>query len=696
MTRSASYFAQSKSSLSRPFVPPKTWFCRHISSVGSGTVPAMRCPRAGSNFCYGGRYNFRMASGRYFLSTVVTERKDNDEGRDVTGPSRRSTKETLQRIMDLSRPEMKLIALSAATLGVTSSTTLLLPYLSGQVIDAALIAANSPNAADFDAIPIAGGLFGLTAIAGGGVYVRSLLLSKAANRIVSRLRRRLFASMISQETAFFDLTRSGDMISRLSADAQLVQAAVTTQAVSALRGVVMSTGSAAMLFQTSMPLAVLSLATLPPVLLAARMFGRSFRDRQTMVQRLHAESTAIAEETVNGIKTVKQFGAEMHEVDRYAAAVIKAHDEAISAGKAQAFFDGAVHVAANGAVLMVLGYGGGMVLAGELTAGDLAGFLMYSLLMAGNISSISSTYAETMKSIAAAGRVFQVVDRIPAIPSNFDTIVFRGDTGDLDQGMGANDKDTTLVQELQCRQLSVEFRDVSFSYPSRDTCVIGPHMALKVKPGEKLSIVGGSGSGKSTLAALLTRLYDVSHGCLLIDGQDVRDLDPWVLRECIGVTAQEPILFATTIEENIRYGRFSASREEIYNAARLANVLDFVSDFPDGLGTSVGPRGTQLSGGQKQRVAIARTILKDPRIVIFDEATSALDSESEFAVKKALDTAMEGRTVIQIAHRLSTIQQSDRIAVLKHGVIKEIGSYSDLIEREDGHFRELMKRQLVD
>ena len=221
----------------------------------------MRCPRAGSNFCYGGRYNFRLASGRYFLSTVVTERKDNDEGRDVTGPSRRSTKETLQRIMDLSRPEMKLIALSAATLGVTSSTTLLLPYLSGQVIDAALIAANSPNAADFDAIPIAGGLFGLTAIAGGGVYVRSLLLSKAANRIVSRLRRRLFASMISQETAFFDLTRSGDMISRLSADAQLVQAAVTTQAVSALRGVVMSTGSAAMLFQTSMPLAVLSLAT---------------------------------------------------------------------------------------------------------------------------------------------------------------------------------------------------------------------------------------------------------------------------------------------------------------------------------------------------------------------------------------------------------------------------------------------------
>ena len=182
----------------------------------------------------------------------------------------------------------------------------------------------------------------------------------------------------------------------------------------------------------------------------------------------------------------------------------------------------------------------------------------------------------------------------------------------------------------------------------------------------------------------------------MIDGQDVRDLDPWVLRECIGVTAQEPILFATTIEENIRYGRFSASREETYNAARLANVLDFVSDFPDGLGTSVGPRGTQLSGGQKQRVAIARTILKDPRIVIFDEATSALDSESEFAVKKALDTAMEGRTVIQIAHRLSTIQQSDRIAVLKHGVIKEIGSYSDLIEREDGHFRELMKRQLVD
>lgn len=266
-----------------------------------------------------------------------------------------------------------------------------------------------------------------------------------------------------------------------------------------------------------------------------------------------------------------------------------------------------------------------MVLAGDISAGDLTGFLMYSLLMAGNISSLSSTYAEMMKSIAAASRVFQIVDRVPLIPPTFDatSIIANGTTNDANR-----DKDDAVitgpcsVQALKSHQLGIEFRDITFSYPSReDSSILGPGMSLEVRPGEVLAIVGGSGSGKSTLGALLTRLYDVSNeeGAVLIDGHDIRDLHPSVLRECIGVTAQEPQLFATTIEENIRYGRRDASEEEVYEAARLAHVLDFANKFPDGLETFVGSRGTQLSGGEKQRVAIARTILKDPRIIILDE-----------------------------------------------------------------------------
>ena len=507
--------------------------------------------------------------------------------------------------------------------------TLLLPYLSGQVIDAALLATQNPETASFDTVPVALGLFGMTAVAGGGVYVRSLLLTKAANRIVSRLRRQLFASTLTQDMMFFDLTRPGDILSRLSADAQLVQAAVTTQAVSLLRGAVMSCGSSFMLFSTSTSLAFVSLATLPPVFLAARTFGKSLRERQTEVQKLHADATAAAEEICGGIKTVKQFGNEKHEVERYSEAVIKAHDEAIDAGRAQAVFDGSVHVAANGAVLCVLGYGGTMVLDGAITAGDLTGFLMYSLLMAGNISSLSSTYAEMMKSIAAAGRVFQIVDREPLIPPNFDatSIVLSDGTADSEINQEENGRDgSMMIQALENHQLGIEFRNVSFAYPSRpgaDSYVIGPGMSLKIEPGEVIAIVGGSGSGKSTLAALLTRLYDVSNsdGAVLIDGHDVRDLHPSVLRECIAVTAQEPQLFATSIEDNIRYGHMSATYEEVREAARLAHVLDFTDSdaFPDGLKTDVGSRGAQLSGGQKQRVALARTILKDPRVIILDE-----------------------------------------------------------------------------
>jgi ABC-type multidrug transport system fused ATPase/permease subunit len=656
-------------------------------------------------------------------SVTVIPTKDAERDRNED-----STDTTLRRMFEIARPEWKLIAGATATLGITSSVTLLLPYASGKVLDLAILESNTMGGAagEFSPTLVAFGLFGLTAVAGAGVYIRSILLTTAGNRIVERVRRHVFASAISQDVAFFDKTKTGDLISRLSSDAQLIQSAVTTQAVSVVRGVVMSAGSAGLLFHASPKLALVSLCSLPPVFLGARYFGRILKEQQTQVQEKHAEATSLAEEVFQGVRTVRQFTAEEYETDRYSSLVKSAHGAAIRAGKAQAAFDATVHVAANGALLGVIGYGGTLVLAGELTAGDLTGFLMYSLLVAGNISGLSSTYTEIMKAAAASGRCFAIMDHVPSIPATFaynvaettsDTSVKLMVSGDERQ----NDSDIVESPKPNTpkivKPMSIEFRNVNFSYPMRPDASILHDFFLTIGAGEVVSIVGSSGSGKSTIASLLTRLYDVDEDedrdnaassekdhCrsnsntsgIFVNGTNIRDVDPKWLRHQIGIVPQEPLLFGGSIRDNIQYGDLTASMEQVEEAARMARVTDFAQRFSDGLDTMVGQRGTQLSGGQKQRVAIARTILKNPAIVIFDEATSALDAESEHHVQQAINTVMKGRTVLSIAHRMSTIRESDRIAVLQNGQIIEQGSFDELVSMDAGPFRDLMGRQLTE
>eukprot|EP01082_Thalassiosira_pseudonana_P005529 g4879.t1 g4879 contig18:133779-135522(+) len=542
----------------------------------------------------------------------------------------------------------------------------------------------STEGGEFNPFTIALGLFGLTGTAGLGVYARSLMLNIAGNRIVSRIRRQLFASIISQESAYFDEAKSGDLISRLSNDAWFIKSAMTTEAVSLLRGVVMSVGSTSLLFYTSPKLAVVSLLSLPPVFLAARSVGRTLKKKQKEVQDLHGGATNIAEEVFGGIKTVQLFGAEELEYDRYATAINTAHEMEIQVGKTKAAFDGVVHVAANGAVLLVLGYGGTLVLANQMTAGDLTGFLMYSLLMAGNVSSLSGTYAEMMKSIAAGGRVFDVIDRVPEIPSSFRATRDQADERPIHNPF----KHGGHIP------LSISFQDIEFSYPARpDVTVLGPRMSLVINAGENIALVGGSGSGKSTVALLLSRLYNLNGGKILVSGHDIEDIDPAILRAQIGVVSQEPLLFAGSLADNIRYGRADASDEDVVEAARAAHVTHFSDSLPNGLDTQVGHRGAQLSGGQRQRVAIARVFLKDPPIVVLDEATSALDARSEYHINQALKTMTKGRTVISIAHRLSTIKEADRIAVLKGGEVVETGTFEELV-RSKGAFHKLVAQQL--
>jgi len=548
--------------------------------------------------------------------TTIQAQNEDSNVATTTTDNREQNLDTLQRLATFSKPERSLIGWSAATLFVTSSTTLILPTASGRVLD--MVLSGDPTASP---MLVAVGLFGLTAVAGAGVYARTLWLQQAGNTLVARLKQHLYGSMLSQEMAYLDGMKTGDLMTRLSQDTTMIQSAVTTQAVSALRAIVMSTGSAIMLFQTSTTLALVSLGTLPPLFLAARRVGQTLREKQREVQTLHSAASTIAEEGLNGISTVVQFGAEGHEWNRYAQAVTKAHDAAILTGKTQALFDGAVHIGANGAILCVLGYGGSMVLAGTITAGDLTGFLMYSLLLAGNISSLSGTYAEVMKAVAAADRVWEVIDRKPLMTSSLDLTKIPVTTINNDQNDPAptTSNNTALFES----PLSIKFQGIQFAYPGRpDKTVLGPNFCLDIEPGEVLALVGGSGSGKSTMASLLTRLYDVSNndGAILINDKDIREWDPVELRQqAIGIVSQNPWLMDGTIEENIRYGRPSAKDDEVQKAAKLANVLSFTRLFSEGLQTRVGPRGKQLSGGQIQRVAIARLILKDPPIVVLDE-----------------------------------------------------------------------------
>lgn len=578
--------------------------------------------------------------------------------------------------------------MSAATLGITSSITLILPFASGQVIDYTI---NSPDNA-MSPMVLASGLFGLSAVAGGGVFLRSLWLARAGNRIVARLKQQLYASLLRQESAFLDSQSTGDLLSRLSADAQLVQSAVTHQAVAGLRGIVMSLGSASMLLYTSPTLAAVSCCTLPPIFIYTRKVGRKLQAQQEEVQELQGRAVSLAEQALSNVGTVKQFVAEDYETTRYQNAVAEAHSKALETAHMQAQLEAGAHVAGNGAVLAVLGYGGSLVLAGSISAGDLTGFVMYSLLMAGNLSGLTSLYGDMVRAVAASNRVFDILDREPHIQATT-----QAKLDPKDDPLVAAESKATATSHSEKAPLSIDFRNVDFRYPSRPDVDVLKNFTLSVAPGHVVALVGGSGSGKSTVASLLTRLYDGNEsGSIKINGKAIDEYDPSDLRRMIGIVSQEPALFEGTIRDNIMYGEWGhVSDEQVEEAARLAHVMDFSDDFPDGLDTLVGPRGSQLSGGQRQRVAIARVLAKNPPLVILDEATSALDAHSEYLVHLAMNSVMSGRTVLSIAHRLSSIRRADVISVVDNGSIVQSGTFEEL-STNAGPFRDqLMKTQLV-
>lgn len=570
----------------------------------------------------------------------------------------------MKRLLALASLEKTRLIVGTVFLLIGTGAGLYFPALARQIIDAAL---EAENRAAIDRIAlILGAVF---AVQGVAVAMRYYLFTAAGEHIVVLLRTQIYEAILRQEIGFFDVRRTGELTNRLSADAGVLQNTVSVNLSMALRHLLTAIGGFALLFWTSFRLgAVMSLAV-PISVGAALFFGRAIRRISHQAQEELARSGEIAEESISSIRTVRSFGREARETERYRGALQKYYQVALKRILATAFFSGGVTIVGYGTIAGVLWYGGRLVTTGQLTIGDLTQFILYTLLVAASVASLGTLYADFMKAKGAGKRIFELLDRPPEL------------------------------EQLGDRKLSdvrgdVRLTDVFFTYPARPDVPVFQGLNLDLPAGSVVALVGASGGGKSTVAALIQRFYDPQGGAVLLDGVDYRELDKDWLCARIGVVSQEPTLLSTSIFENIRYGRLDATRAEIIEAAKAANAHSFVEAFPDGYETRVGERGVQLSGGQRQRIAIARALLKNPEVLVLDEATSALDAESEYLVQQALDRLMQGRTVLLIAHRLSTVMSADRIFVIQDGAVIEQGSKTELLDQE-GPFRALVERQLM-
>ncbi|NXB58268.1 ABCB8 protein, partial [Struthidea cinerea] len=489
------------------------------------------------------------------------------------------------------------------------------------------------------------------------------LLARVGEQVAGNMRKALFSGLLRQEVAFFDATRTGQLVTRLTADIQEFKSSFKL-AISQTAGCFVS------LYLLSPKLTALLLVALPVLVGAGAFIGAFLRSLSRQAQEQVAKATVVADEALGNVRTVRAFAMEEQQAGLFSAEVDRAGHLSERLGLGIAAFQGLSNLALNGIVLGTIFVGGSLMAGDELSPGDLMSFLVASQTVQRSLANISILMGQVVRGLSAGARVFELLRLEPPVPL---------------QG-GVSIPSHSLLGRI-C------FHRVSFSYPTRPGYPVLQDFSLTLPPCQTVAIVGPSGGGKSTVAALLERFYEPTAGTITLDGHNIASLDPsWLRGQVIGFISQEPVLFGTTIMENIRFGKPGASDAEVYEAARLANADGFIRSFPEGYDTIVGERGTALSGGQKQRIAIARALLKDPAVLILDEATSALDAQAERAVQEALDRAATGRTVLLIAHRLSTIRGAHLIAVLAHGRVAEAGTHEELVRR-GGVYAELIRQQ---
>ena len=563
------------------------------------------------------------------------------------------------------RPYLGRLALAVVMLLCASAITLVYPLVGRYAVDDAM---SQVDTSKLDLVIV--GVVALAILNAGFVWLRHYTISWLGERIVTDLRRIVFDHLLFLPLAWFHERRSGELVGRLASDVTVIEGVVSTEMSVALRNGVQIIGALVMLFVLDAGLTLAMLAIVPPIVLLTIWFGRRIRRMQRAVRDELAQVSGQVQEAIGAIATVQAFVRERHEVSRYRAGIETAFRKTLSMVRWRASFFSTAMTAGYAGVAAVVWLGGRALIRHEMTAGEFLSFFMYTFIVVGALSELASVWEGLQRAAGATDRLFGVIDTVPEI------------------------REPEVARPLPAGNGAIRFEGVSFAYPTRRAQPVLSSVDLEIRPGETIALVGPSGAGKSTILSLLYRFYDADAGRVLFEGVDLRELSLAELRRSLAIVAQEPVLWAGTIRDNIAYGREGATHDEIEQAARDANAHDFITSFPDGYDTVIGERGTKLSGGQKQRIALARALVANPRVLVLDEATSNLDAESEAAVQAALGRVRAELTTIVVAHRLSTVRDADRIIVIEDARIVEQGAHDELMQRR-GTYHRLVEHQLI-